>query len=90
VTQANVRASAHWRGFDITLDLFNVFNRREALTIDESYAVGSIRPIDHGRLSDLIFLKNEDGTDATRRPSYATATSFQSPFSAVLGVQRTF
>jgi hypothetical protein len=90
VTQANVRATAHWAGFDITLDLFNVFNRRESLTIDESYAVGSIRPIDQGTLSDLVFLKNEDGSDAIRRPSFANATSFQPPFSAVLGVQRAF
>jgi hypothetical protein len=90
LTQANLRASALWQGFDITLDLFNVFNRREALTIDEAYAIGTIRPIDQGTLSDLVFLKNEDGTDATRRPSYAAATSFQPPLSVVLGVQRAF
>jgi hypothetical protein len=90
LTQANVRASMLWRGFDITLDLFNVFNRREALTIDEAYAIGAVRPIDQGTLSDLVFLKNEDGTDAIRRPSYASATTFQLPLSAVLGVQRAF
>lgn len=92
VTQANIRISALWQGFDITLDLFNVFDRRDALTLDERYARGSIQPIDGGTLSDLVFLKTEDGRNAVRRtpPSYALGTSFQSPFSAVLGVHRAF
>ncbi len=90
VTQANIRISALWQGFDITLDLFNVFDRHDALTIDEFYASGNVHPIDGGDATDVVFLKNENGTDATRRASYAHATSFQAPFSAVLGVQRSF
>ncbi|HEY5922000.1 MAG TPA: TonB-dependent receptor [Kofleriaceae bacterium] len=89
-TQANIRIGAQWRGLDITLDLFNVFNRREAQTTDERYAGGTIRPIDQGSASDLLFIKNEDGTTAPRNPSYGTATSFQAPFSAVLGVSSAF
>lgn len=90
LTQANIRIGAEWQGFEITLDLFNLFNRRDATTIDEVYASGFVRPIDHGALDDLVFLKNFDGTPALRRPSYASATSFQSPLSAVLGIQRAF
>jgi hypothetical protein len=90
LTQANIRIGALWRGVDITLDLFNVFNRREAVATDEFYARGSIRPVDGGTLSDLVFLKNDDGSAAQRRPSYATGSVFQSPFSAVLGVSHTF
>lgn len=90
VTLANIRISALWRGLDITLDLFNVFNRREAVATDETYAQGAIRPIDQGTLSDLVFLKTVDGTDAIRRPTFGTATSFQSPMSAVLGVRHAF
>jgi hypothetical protein len=89
-TLANIRISAVWRGVDITLDLFNVFNRREAVTTDETYSQGVIRPIDSGTLSDLVFLKNADGTNAFRRPSYGSATSFQSPLSAVLGIHHAF
>jgi hypothetical protein len=90
VTQANVRVSTEARGFVITLDLFNVFNRREAVATNETYSEGVIRPIDGGTLSDLVFLKNEDGSNAMRRPGYGFASAFQSPISVVLGVQRSF
>jgi hypothetical protein len=90
MTQANMRFGAQWHGLDITLDLFNVFNQREATLVDESFTSGVIRPIDQGELSDLVFLKTESGNAAQRRPSYGTATAFQTPFAAVLGVQHTF
>jgi hypothetical protein len=90
LTQANIRLGAEWRGLDITLDLFNVFDRRDATTVDESYTSGAIRPIDQGELSDLVFLKTENGSAAQRRPSYGTATSFQAPFAVFLGVQHAF
>lgn len=90
VTQANLRLQSQWRGFDITLDLFNVFDRREAVASDEVYTRGSARPIDGGTLSDLVFLKNDDGSNVVRRPGYAVATTFQSPLSVVLGIQRAF
>lgn len=90
VTQANLRLSALWRGLDITLDVFNVFHRREALGIDELYAEGAVQPIDRGTLSDLVFLKNEDGSEARRNPSYGVGTSYQSPLSVVLGVRHAF
>jgi hypothetical protein len=90
LTQANMRVGAQWRGLDITLDLFNVFDRRVATAVDESFAAGVIRPIDQGELSDLVFLKTESGAAAQRRPSYGTATAFQSPFAAFLGVRHAF
>ena len=94
LTQANMRIGAVWQGFEITLDLFNVFNRRDAIAVDEVYSGGiirrAIRPIDQGTPADLVFLKNADGTAAIRSPSYAAATAFQSPLSAVLGVHRAF
>jgi len=90
VTQANVRLAATWQGFDITLDLFNVFNRREAVATDEVYASGAVRPIDRGTPDDLVFLKNETGEPSARRAAYQTATQFQAPRSAVLGIHRAF
>ena len=90
LTQANVRLAARWRGLDITLDLFNVFDRREATNVDEVYAGGIIRPIDHGDATDLVFLKTESGADAVRRATYGSATAFQSPFAAALGIHRSF
>jgi hypothetical protein len=90
LTQANVRASARWRGLDITLDLFNVFGRRDATSTDELYSFGALRPINGGTLDDLPFLKTESGREVGRRPAYGTATGYQSPFAAALGIQRAF
>ncbi|NVB77027.1 MAG: TonB-dependent receptor [Kofleriaceae bacterium] len=89
-SQANVRLASRWRGLDITLDLFNVFDRRDPTNVDEIYAGGIIRPIDHGESTDLVFLKTESGAAAVRRPTYGSATAFQAPFAAALGIHRSF
>ncbi len=92
LTQANVRLSARWRGIDFTLDVFNVFNRREATNLDEVYARGQARPVVNGTFEDLVFLKTEAGTTtpAGRRTGFALPTAFQSPLSVVLGVRHVF
>jgi hypothetical protein len=90
VTQTNLRIAATWQGLDITLDLFNLFNRRDATATDELYSSGAVRPIDRGSPDDLVYLKTDSGEPATRRPAYQTATQFQSPRSAVLGIHRAF
>jgi hypothetical protein len=90
LTQANIRFAATWQGLDITLDLFNVFNRRTATNIIDEYTGGAIHPIDHGAVTDLPFLKTENGDDVRRNPNVGVATSFQAPFSAFLGVHRAF
>jgi hypothetical protein len=91
MTQANVRMSARWGGLDITLDVFNMFNRREATTVEEFYARGaSVRPIDHGTREDLIWLKTESGGESSRNRTYSHATAYQTPRSAVLGIHQAF
>jgi len=90
LSQANVRLGARWRGVDCSLDIFNVFNRREPTNLDEVYAGQQARPIVGGTLEDLVFLKNEGGTVAARRPGFALPTAFQSPLSVVLGVHKAF
>ena len=93
-TQANVRLAATYRKFEITLDLFNLFDKRNETNIDTVYAGGALHPIEGGRSEDLVFLRTDDGDNpgrpATRSPSYGTGTAFQAPFSAVLGVHRSF
>jgi TonB dependent receptor len=93
-TQANVRVAATYAKFSITLDLFNLFDRRDATNINTVYAGGSIRPIEGGTSEDLVFLRTDDGDSpgrpATRSQTYGQGTAFQAPFSAVLGVHRSF
>ncbi len=90
LTQANVRLGARWRRVDFSLDLFNVFNRREPTNLDEIYAGQSVRPIVCGNLEDLVFLKTDSGTPAARRSGFALPTAFQSPISVVFGVHHVF
>lgn len=89
-TQANVRLAARWRGFELALDVFNLFNRRDATRLDSAYARGAIRPIDGGTAEDLVFLTTDSGEPAARRPAYRTGTTFQSPIAAVLTLHRNF
>lgn len=90
VSQANLRLAASWRGFELGLDVFNVFDRSNATNLDSLYTNDSIRPIDGGSAQDLVFLKNTSEQPATRRPAYRAATAFQSPISGVLTLQHTF
>jgi hypothetical protein len=88
LSQANVRLAASWRGFDLTLDLINVFDHRDPTNVDTIYAGGTLQPIGGGSYEDLVFLRNEFGTLVNRRTTYDLGTGFQAPFSAVLGVHR--
>jgi hypothetical protein len=89
-TQVNLRLGATWRGTDFTLDLFDLFDRRDATNLDSIYTGGNLHPIEGGTYEDLIFLRNDAGAPATRRTAYNVGTAFQGPFSAVLGVRRAF
>ena len=90
LAQANVRLAARWRGFDATLDVFNVFDREESTNRDELYTSGEIRPIEGGTYQDLVFLKTASGAQPVRRNQYGLSTAFQSPIAATLGIHHAF
>ena len=90
-----MRLAARFRKFDVTLDLFNLFDRRDETNTDPVYSGGAIHPIEGGRSEDLVFLRSEDPDSQTsfasqRSPGFQTGTAFQAPFSAVLGIHRSF
>ncbi|MFT3696015.1 MAG: hypothetical protein QM831_22955 [Kofleriaceae bacterium] len=94
-TQANLRLAATYKRFQVTLDLFNLFDRRDATNVDSIYTTGLVNPIEGGTSQDLVFLKSENvdaqtAFPAGRSPSFQSATAFQAPFSAVLGVHHAF
>ncbi len=97
ISQANVRLAARWHGTDITLDVFNVFDRRDAVATSELYTSGAVRPIDGGTQEDLVFAKDENcgqesclASPAARRSSFGLPTAFQRPLSVTLGIHRAF
>jgi hypothetical protein len=98
LSQANVRVGAVIRGVDVMLDVFNAFDRREAVTIGEVYTGGGVRPIVGGTRQDLVFAKDEACNDdgmcsarpAQRRSTFGLPTSFQSPRAFVLGVRHSW
>lgn len=90
ISQANVRVAARWHGVDVTLDAFNLFDRRGVTNLDEVYTNDTVRPIVGGTASDLVFLKNDTGQAATRRTAFQLPVSYQSPLSVSLGVHAAF
>jgi hypothetical protein len=90
IEQVNLRLAATWRGFTLTLDIFNLFDRRTPTSVDEVYSNDAVQPIDGGSYSDLLFLKNDAGEPAHRLTSYQLPTTYQAPISATLGVHRSF
>ena len=90
VTQANIRLGASYRHFDVTLDFFNIFDQRTTLNQDAVYSDDAVHPIIGGSSEDLVFLKNVLGRPAVRLNTFATASEFQAPFMAVLGIHRAF
>lgn len=90
IAQANVRVVASWRGVELTLDVFNVFDRTPATSLEETYTEGVVRPIEGGAYDDLVFLKTADGEAARRRTAYGLPLVFQAPVAAVLGVHHAF
>ena len=90
IAQANLRLEAQWRGVLVTLEIFNVFDRRDTTNLDEVYSLDSVRPIQGGSTSDLVFLKNAAGAPATRSTAFQLPTAFQPPLSISLGVHTAF
>lgn len=90
LTQANVRVGATWRGFELTLDVFNMFDRHDATGIDDLYTQALVRPVEGGTYEDLVFLKTTSEQPATRRTAFGMPFSFQNPLSAMLGIRRAF
>ncbi|HEU4727784.1 MAG TPA: hypothetical protein VFT22_07850, partial [Kofleriaceae bacterium] len=90
LAQTDLRLAARWRGFTATLELVNVFDRREPTNLDEIYTGDAVRPIEGGSYADLVFLKTDAGTPASRRTAFQLPTAFQDPMQITLGVHRTF
>ncbi len=75
---------------DAFVDVFNLFNQRTALTIDQNYTLAAVAPIVGGKASDLAHLKDANGNPVTRNANYGVATSYQAPIAGRFGLRLTF
>ncbi|MCX5741120.1 MAG: TonB-dependent receptor [Proteobacteria bacterium] len=88
--QANAELTARWQGLDVSLDVFNVFDKRAATAIDDVYTVDAVAPIDHGTAQDLVFARTASGRSPRRSTNFQYGTVFQAPVAATLGIRRAF
>ncbi|MEZ4402907.1 MAG: hypothetical protein R3B06_22995 [Kofleriaceae bacterium] len=89
-SQANLHLAARRGRLQATLDVFNLFDQRGVLAVDEQFARDAT-PIVGGQEADLVWLKDDvvDGAPALRNRSYGVATRVQAPIAIVVGVALT-
>jgi len=90
ISQANLRVAAQWHGYTATLEVLNLFDRREVTNLDERYTDGAVRPIAGGTLADLAGLQTVGNVPAAPRAGYQLPTAYQPPLSVTLGVHKAF
>lgn len=92
LTNANLHLAARRGRVTATLDVFNLFDRRAPIAVDDRYASGDSRPVSGGDRTDLVWLKNDDpvfaddGRPAAVNARHGEPTRYQSPITAFLGV----
>ena len=88
VAQTNVHLDARRGRVTVSLDVFNLFDRRGVLAVDEVYTPDDTTPIDGGTLADLVFLKDSlfEGEEPRINRRFGQPTRFQAPVAAYLGV----
>ena len=88
VTQANLHLGARRGRLALTLDVFNLFDRRAVTAIDEVYPADGATPIVGGTTADLPFAKADGDDGALLRVSsrYGRPTRYQAPALVLLGL----
>jgi hypothetical protein len=89
VAQANTHIAARRGRITVSLDLFNLFDRRGVVAVDELFVLDDLPPIEGADASDLVFVKdNVDETAPARlNRRYGAPSRFQAPLLALLGVR---
>ena len=90
LSQVNLHLETWWHGVTFTLDVFNLFDRRDPTNLDQVYTQDSVLPVSGGAAGDLIWLRDANGNAATRSRTYGLPTAFQAPVSGTLGARAMF
>ncbi|MES1171778.1 MAG: carboxypeptidase regulatory-like domain-containing protein [Bacteroidota bacterium] len=72
------------------LDLYNLFNERTALQLDDNYTFDPVAPIVNGSKEDLKYAINIFGTPVAKNPNFGQGTVFQQPFHGRIGLRFLF
>jgi hypothetical protein len=75
---------------ELWVELFNLFNRRTPLRMDDNYTFDMAAAIVDGSPTDLPFAKNVGNQPILVNPNYGRATAYQPPFHGRLGLRITY
>jgi hypothetical protein len=95
VTQTDCKLSYHRdlsknTAVEAFLDLFNVFDQRTALQVDDTYTFDLAAPLVNGTVQDLPNAKTYEGNPLKRNPNFGHGTVFQAPFHGRIGLRFLF
>lgn len=77
--------------FEVSWEIFNLFNQRQPLGVDNEYTTSFVAPVQNGRSSDLATLRDAfTGGPIFTNSNYGQPTSYQSPLSMRFGVRVSF
>jgi hypothetical protein len=72
---------------ELSVELFNLFNRRTPLRMDDNYTYDMAAAIVGGSARDLPYAKNYGGQPVTVNPNFGRPTAYQPPFHGRLGLR---
>lgn len=75
---------------EVFLDLFNVFNSRTVLLMDDNYTFDVAAAIVNGTKTDLTYGKNASGLPIQKNPNFGKPTAYQAPLHGRMGVRLLF
>ncbi|MCC7382524.1 MAG: TonB-dependent receptor [Deltaproteobacteria bacterium] len=79
ITSVDLKIGYVLESVELNWEIFNLFNFRQATTVDEEYTFDDVLPIVGGTVDDLKTAKTPAGTRPTVNPNYGTPTSYQAP-----------
>ncbi|HTJ45328.1 MAG TPA: hypothetical protein VL463_24650 [Kofleriaceae bacterium] len=89
-TAADIHVALRRGRFEAGLDLLNVFDHRPVVAVDERYTTDAVAPISGGDLTDLVFLRGDDGAVPARNPDFGRPSAFLAPLTATLYARAAF
>jgi hypothetical protein len=95
VTQTDLKLSYHRKlsrtfSLEAFLDIYNIMDRRTALSLDDNYTTDVASPIVNGTVNDLKYARNAGGAPLSKNTNFGNPTSYQTPISGRMGLRLFF